>query len=638
MSRFAAIIKHKNLTVEMPEIEAMKGGVSTEGRRPDAVYIKDNVALLANPTVSGGEKTAPCDGVVHVCGNRVIVFDGALTNASTLKAALIDVNPHFYAATDAETVMFACEQWGMEKALQRLDGAFAFTLYDTTTDTVYIARDRLGIKPLYYYMDTAGLYAASTLRALTQTSFPKTISKEGLNLFISLTYIPAPFTIYENVHKLPAGSYLLIRNDETVLKTYYRMEDHTRPSTLTFDRAKEQLKQLLTDSVRTLMDDNAPAGVLLSGGIDSSVVAGIMSQQTSKPVPSFSIGFKEKEHDESDRALLASEAFGTNHTIHYLDYDDVADVLDEIIDYFDEPFGDSSAIPTYYVAKMASEKVKTVFTGDCADELFGGYNKYLRAHYTAMYRRLPKPLRCLIEKTIRLIPRAWERHPRIRQMKQLITHASRSQFEAYFQSMCLGYPDNERCHLIKPVFYADIKPAVEKEYRRYSFSTNYELRITNYDRRDPVNNAMFVDCIVSLEGDMNPKMERMCMMNALTARSPFSSAEVVEFALSLPAAYKVKGRKKKYIVREAFKDLLPPKVLSFSKHGFTAPVAQWLRKELRHDLLQLLDNEMLEKQGVFNVETVTGLVEQHLKGDCDHSRTLWNLLVFQKWYVKNLLK
>ena len=608
MSRFATIIKHKNLTVEMPEIEAMTAGLSPEGQ-PGAVFIKDNMAFGSNRLFFNKEKT------------MAIVFDGELTGSKTLQEEF----SHCSAASDAETVIHACEQWGIETALQRLDGAFAFTLYDISAETVYIARDRLGIKPLYYFRDQAGLYAASTLRMLTKTSFPKIISKEGLNLFFSLTCIPAPYTIYENILKLPAGHYLTIHNDDAVLQPYYRPEDHIHPSGLTFDRAKEQLKALLTDSVKTLLEDNDAAGAFLSGGLDSSVVVGIMSQHAQKPIPTFSIGFKEKEHDETDRAKLVSETFHTDHTIHYLDYTDVMDVLDEIIDYFDEPFGDSSAIPTYYVAKLASEKVKTVFTGDCADELFGGYNKYLSAHFTNIFLRIPKPFRYPVEKTIRLIPGKAERQPWIRKIKKIAANASRSNFEAYFHSLCIGYPDKERRQLLMPEFFADIRPVIEKAYNRYRGA-------------DSVNNAMFADILVSLEGEMFPKMERMCMMNSLISRSPFSGVETVNFALSSPAAYKVKGLKKKYIVREAFKDLLPEKIIKSRKHGFTAPVAHWLRKELKQDLLNLLDKKVLEKQGIFNADAVTCLVEEHLKGSFDHSPVLWNLLVFQKWYAKNLLK
>ena len=584
-------------------------------------------------------------GVFNEEKTMVIVFDGDLSNSKTLRKELIEGHHHFCTGTDAEVVVHACEQWGIETALLRLDGAFAFVLYDTVAETVHIARDRFGIKPLYYFNDTDGLYAASSMRALTKNPFPRIISKEGLNLFFSLSYIPAPFTIYENILKLPAGSFLTIHNDDIVLKTYDRPEDHTRPLDLTFDRAKEQLKQMITDSVKTRMEDDATAGALLSGGIDSSIVAGIMSQYTRKPVPTFSIGFREKEHDETDRARLVSETFHTDHTLHYLDYDDIRDVLDEIIDYFDEPFGDSSAIPTYHVAKMASEKVKTVCTGDCADELFGGYNRYLNTYYTNMYLHIPKPVRCLIEKAIRLIPRKLERHPWIRKMKKLVTNASIPAFEAYYQSLYLGFTDKERRQLLMDGFFADIKPFIEKVYNRYLI--NDELQITNNDspllrgtkpsHSDSVNNAMFADICMSLEGDMFPKMERMCMMNALTAYSPFSNAEIVHFALSLPAVYKVKGHKKKYILREAFKDLLPAKVLSGRKHGFTAPVGHWLRKELKQDLLNLLGKETVEKQGIFNIDAITCLVEEHLKGDFDHSQALWNLLVFQKWYVKKFL-
>ena len=598
MNRFVAIIKRKNQTVGMSDVE-------------------NDVELLAvaddNQPVFNKEKTI------------AIVFDGEISNSKTLKEELIIGEYKISMKTDAEVVIQAYEQWGIELALQKLDGAFAFSIYDIANETVYIARDKFGIKPLYYFQDQTGLYAASTLKLLSKNTFPKIISKEGLNLFLSLSYIPAPYTIYDNVFKLPAGNYISIHNDNVAIKTYYRLEDHIKPSPLTFEQAKEQLKQMLSDSVKNCMEDDVLTGAFLSGGIDSSVVVGLMSKYSQEPVPTFSIGFKEKEYDESDRAQLVSNTFNTNHTVHFLDYADVLDVLDDIIDYFDEPYGDSSAIPSYYVAKLASEKIKAVLTGDCADELFGGYDKYLREYYTKKYLYIPKPIRYLIEKFTGLLSNKFKGISLLRKIKKLVTNAACPKFEFDYQSMCVGCSDEVRKQLVTPEFYADIKPVIEKTYNRFHSNDN-------------LNMAMLADISISLEGDMLPKMERMCMMNSLIVRSPFSSANIVNFAISLPAAYKVNEKKKKYILREAFKDLLPEKVYSYGKRGFRAPVAHWFRKELKQDLLNLLDKDKVTKQEIFNPDTVYSIVNQHIKESIDNSSLLWNLFVFQKWYEKNITK
>jgi len=596
MSRFVAIIKRKNQAVEMSEVE-------------------NNVELLAvaddnQPVFNKGKTIA-------------IVFDGEISNSKTLVEEIAAGKHKFSIPTDAEVVIQAYEQWGIEVALQKLDGAFAVSVYDIANETVYIARDKFGIKPLFYFQDQTGLYAASTLRLLSKNTFPKIISKEGLNLFLSLSYIPAPYTIYDNVFKLPAGNYISIHNDNVAIKTYYRLEDHIKPSSLTFEQAKEQLKQMLIDSVNNCMDDNVPTGAFLSGGIDSSVVVGLMSKYAKNPVPTFSIGFKEKEYDESDRAQLVSNTFNTNHTVHFLDYADVLDVLDDIINYFDEPYGDSSAIPSYYVAKLASEKIKIVLTGDCADELFGGYTKYLNEYYNKKYLSIPKLFRYFFEKIICLIPNRLNGNSLVRKTKKLVTNAACSKFEVNYQSMCMGCSDKVRVQLVTPEFYVNTKPVVEKAYNRFN-------------NNDSLNRAMFADVCISLEGDMFPKMERMCMMNSLIARSPFSGADMVHFAMSLPAAYKVNGKKKKYIVREAFNDLLPAKVFAYGKRGFRVPVSYWFRKELKQDLLNLLNKDKITKQGIFNADVVSYLVEQHLKGYVDNSPLLWNLFVFQKWYAKNI--
>ena len=552
-----------------------------------------------------------------------VAFNGEIYNSKTLKEELnIDENK-FCTQTDAALVIHAYEQWGIEVLLNKLDGEFAFSLNDIANETLYIVRDKFGIKPLFYFQDKTGLYAASTLKLLSKHSFPKIISKEGLNLFFSLSYIPAPYTIYENVFKLPAGNYITIHNGHSAIKAYYRLEDHIAPSTLTFDEAKEKLKQMLSDSVKNYLREDAPTGAFLSGGMDSSLVVGLMSKLSSKPVPTFSIGYKEKEFDESDQAQLVANAFNTDHTVHFLSYADVMDVLDDIIDYFSEPFGNSSAIPSYYVAKLAKEKVKTVLAGDGPDELFGGYTKYLSEYYSNQYLRIPKPVRYLFEKAIRLFPDKSERISWIRKTKKLITNATFSKFEFIYRSMCLGCSDKERIQLMKSEFYADIKPFIEKTYNRF---------ISN----DEINKSMLCDISIYWEGDGFPKVERMWALSSLTAHSPFLSADMVNFAISLPSAYKINGKKKKYIIQEAFKDLLPAKVLTYRKHGFTAPVTHWLRKELKQDLLNLLNKEKLTKQGILNADAVSSIVEQHLKGNVDYGQLLWNLLVFEKWYAKNM--
>jgi asparagine synthase (glutamine-hydrolysing) len=318
-----------------------------------------------------------------------------------------------------------------------------------------------------------------------------------------------------------------------------------------------------------------------------------------------------------------AKTFETNHTTHYLDYADVLDVLDDIIDFFDEPFGDSSAIPSYYVAKLASEKVNIVLTGDCADELFGGYEKYLHEYYTKKYLRIPKPIRYVFEKSIGLIPRTSKTNSLIRKLKKVMTNASFSGFDATYQYMCNGCSDKVRKQLLTSDYFTEIKPIVEKTYNRFTGN-------------DSLNRAMFNDINIVLEGDMLPKVERMCRLNSLEPRTPFLSADMVEFAISLPSVYKINGKTKKYIVRETFKKLLPKKIFSYGKSGFRVPIAHWFRKELKQDLLNLLDKETLAKQGILDVDMVSNLTEKHLKGHTDNSPLLWNLFVFQKWYAKHI--
>ena len=557
-------------------------------------------------------------------GEIVLVFNGEIYNFRELRERLIREGEVFHTQSDTEVIGLLYRSLGIEECLQQLEGMFAFALYDKRKDEIYVARDRWGEKPLYYQLTEEKFAFASELKAFSPDLSAYEMDKKALNYFLSLSYIPAPYTIYKEIRKMMPGTYIRISADrELSVHRYYDLFSVFHPATCSMDTAKETIRARLFDSVKKRMIADVPMGAFLSGGIDSSVICGIMSQLSDRPVNTFSIGFKEKEYDESKRARLVAQAIGANHTEYRLDYADVLVVLEDLLLYYDEPFADSSAIPSYYVAKLARQHVKVVLTGDCADELFGGYEKYLGAYYVDKYRRLPAGGRKLFERVLDKIPGNRYTNNFLRKAGKVVRNAALSGFDLYYHLLCLGFSDSDRRRLLCGDWYEEIRPEIAGRYAAL-------------DKGSDLQKQQFCDVSLVLEGGMFPKVDRACMHNSLESRSPFMDMALVELALNLPDAYKIRGRNKKYILKQAFKEMLPAKTRSFSKRGFGVPVDYWLRNELKEELSSLLDENFLRRQGLFDPLFTNELLKAHLAARANYKNQLWNLFVFQKWYSRKI--
>jgi asparagine synthase (glutamine-hydrolysing) len=556
-----------------------------------------------------------------------IVYNGEIYNFKSLRTELENKNHSFQTKSDTEVIINGYIEFGIEKLLQKLEGMFAFALYDKNNGTVFIARDKFGEKPLYYYLNKDRFLFSSELKSFEDIIPSPSISKQGLNYFLSLDYIPAPYTIYENVYKLPAGSFIMISSDfDFKISRYYdlieRLSGQRKYSD--FHLCQQELKEMLFDSVKKRLVADVPVGAFLSGGIDSSIITSIMSKISKEPINTFSIGFKEKEYDESERAQIIADKIKSNHTIYYLDYNDIVSLVDEIILHFDEPFGDSSAIPTYYVAKLAREKVTVVLTGDCADELFVGYEKYLGLFYTQKFKRIPSLLKFIIRKLVSLIPHTRTTNIILRKIKKVINNSSLSDFDLHYNLMCLGFNDSERAAILNMDSYTDIKQHINTIYESYESGSSNEKGI-------------YTDLNIVLEGDMLPKVDRMCMRNSLEARVPFLDSRIVEAAYRMPLEYKLKGKNKKFILKETFGYLLPKKTLKFVKKGFAVPIDYWLKNELNQSLNEMISENFIINQNIFNFEEIKRIYNEHMTGKENHTNKLWNIYVFQKWYKSKIL-
>jgi asparagine synthase (glutamine-hydrolysing) len=557
----------------------------------------------------------------------VIVFNGEIYNFKTIKKELKELGIQFVTESDTEVLIEAYQAWGMDKCLEKLEGMFAFSLWDEKLKKLFVVRDRFGEKPLYYTKNEQGFFFASELKALEGFFEKKNISKTGLNLFFSLTYIPAPYTIYENVFKLEAGHYLEVSTlGEFESFQYYDLEKITLKNQdlqiTHYEDAKKELREKLFSSVEERMVSDVPLGSFLSGGIDSSIVSAIMSKLSINPIKTFSIGFKEKEYDESERANLVAKHIGSEHKLYIVGHQDLLEIVDETLSYFDEPFGDSSAIPSMMVAKKAKEKVTVVLTGDCADELFGGYDKYLGKYYADKYNKCPKLLRKSFESALKFVPHTRKTNQTLRKIKKVIHSAGLSPEERYLSLTNLGYTQNQKTKLFKEEFQENPKDIILKYF---SSLKGDELRKTFYS-----------DAKLVLEGDMLSKVDRACMINSLEARVPFLDSKIVEFSTRLPHKFKIDGANKKKILKDTFRDLVPAETMAFSKKGFGIPIRLWFQNELKLELTSLLSKETIEQQGFFNYDEIEVILSEHSSNKENHSTKLWLLFVFQKWYKSQL--
>lgn len=595
-------------------------------RGPDDIgsYVGGNVGLghrrLSIIDVESGHQPMSIDN-----GSYVVVFNGEIYNFKEIRANLSkNYNVVFNTNSDTEVLLYAYKFLGINGCLDVLEGMFAFVIYDKQQSKVFVARDRYGEKPLYYSNHDGRFSFASELKAFRPSSDKYAINISALNLYLTLTYIPAPYTIYEGISKMLPGHYFEISLDGNISDhIYYDVHKEHKQFIIDKDNAVLSVRTLLMDSVKKRMISDVPMGAFLSGGIDSSIVCCLMSQLSTEPVNTFSIGFKEKDYDESKRAEIVAKHIHSNHTKYILDYSDVLDILDDIILYYDEPFGDSSIIPSYYVAKLASEKVKVVLTGDCADELFGGYEKYLAHYYASKYKRIPSVIRAIFERLVNACPITPRTNNLLRKLKKVVRNSNHTGFDLYYDMLSLGFVDDTRKAVLNASYYKDVKSLYEKQWKSLSNdNSSYLLQ------------EQMMDVKGVLEGQMFVKVDRACMHVSLENRAPFIDRRIVNFAMNLEDRLKINGRNKKLILKEAFKDILPKDTLKFKKAGFGVPVDYWFRNELKGELMSFIDKDFLEKQGIFNYHYIKEMADAHINGKENYKGSLWNFYVFQKWYTQ----
>ena len=559
-------------------------------------------------------------------GRFLMVFNGEIYNYKTLRKTLEQQGVQFKTQSDTEVLIELYAREGLA-ALQKLNGFFAFAVYDKETDELFVCRDRMGIKPLLFHWNEEAFYFASEMKALVEFPIERKLNQTALYSYLQLNYTPAPLTMLENVFKLRPGYYLHLKEGKLIEEQYYKVPYNQEQYTnLSYEQAQKQLIEKLHQSVEARMVADVPLGSFLSGGIDSSVIATIASSYTDK-LNTFSIGYSDEPYfDETKYAALVAKKLKTEHTVFSLSNQDLFEHLTDVLDYMDEPFADSSALAVHLLSKRTKEQVTVALSGDGADEIFSGYNKHA-AEYRARSGGLANA-------AVKAGAPLWKRLPQsrnskfgnlARQLDRFAHGVKLSAADRYWEWAVIRKQKEAEAYLVDAPNLQD-------------FAAHRAEWLSPMQAGTDFNNVLYTDTHLVLANDMLTKVDLMSMSRSLEVRTPFLDHGVVEFAFQLPPDYKIDGQFRKKILQDAFRDQLPAELYDRPKHGFEVPLLKWFQRELR-DLIDqdLLGDRFIQEQGIFRLETIQKLKAQLFSNSPgDATATVWAVLVFQHWWKRYL--
>src|SRR6266540_2259452 len=591
-------------------LAAMSATLAHRGPDSDGMFVDGGVGLAAR-RLSIIDLDTGDQPIANEDGSVVVVQNGEIYNYEELTHELVRAGHRFRTHGDTEVIVHAYEEWGTSFA-ERLRGMFAIAIWDGRERRLVLARDRYGIKPLYYRTQDDRIAFASELRALPRDD----IDLDAVEAFLAFNSVPAPLSIFQGTRKLPPG-HLLLWDGGVELQRFSRPAPTA--DTRTEDEAElvEELRARLRDSVRAHLVSDVPVGVLLSGGVDSCTLAALAAEEATYPLRTFSIGFAERSFDELADARRVAERYGTVHRELVLE-PDAALLLPALADAFDEPFADSSALPTYLVSQLASEDVKVALSGEGGDELFGGYYTYAADLLALRLGRVARLLRPAVER--------------------LPTSTARASFDYRAKRFVRAahLPPLERHHGWKEIFSADARAELTSETSAFDPVDLLRARYAETAGADELARLQDVDLGVYLVDDLLVKTDRASMAHSLEARVPYLDTVVTNLALALPTRHKVRGLSKKVLLRKAAEPLLPREIVHGKKRGFSIPAAAWLRGDLEPFARETLSADTLRRQGFFRPEVVNRLVDEHVAGREDRSRQLWGLLAFTLWHERHV--
>lgn len=550
-------------------------------------------------------------------GSVWVVFNGEIYNYQELRQDLIRRGHRFETNSDTETLVHLYEEEGVE-GIAKLRGMFGYAIWDSRRKQLLLVRDRFGKKPIYWAQTSEGFYFGSEVKCLRAAGVKLEPNPEAIRLYLQLGYVPDPWSAFEGVHKLPPASYLILdANGRIREQRYWRLPPPFERGDPDFSEAEicEQLRETFDESVRLRMIADVPLGGFLSGGIDSSLVVSSMARQSSRPVKTFSIGFEEQKYNELPYARIIAEQYATEHHERMV-RPDAIDLATRLIHYFDEPFADSSAIPTFLVSEFAARHVKVVLSGDGGDELFGGYWSHWEADRERRMDRIPRLLRRSLETVARLLPYSAKG-------KNYLWMASRPNgIERYFESANFS-SYFLRSRVLDP---RQMLPA-HTAFLRRTFPDSLLG-----DSADCLSQALYFEANAKLAGDILVKVDRMSMANSLEVRSPLLDHKLAELSARIPNSWKTRNGQGKLILLKALGDRLKPEVIHRPKRGFSIPLVDWFRGPLRDLLWGHLGSSQFLSRGLVSAPMVRQMLEEHDSGRRDNAQFLWLLLVLELWY------
>jgi asparagine synthase (glutamine-hydrolysing) len=582
-------------------------------RGPDEVGMQNRGCVylgmrrLSIIDVAGGQQP-----IENEDGSLIIVFNGEIYNFQDLRKVLANRGHKFKTNSDTEVILHAYEEYG-SACLEQLRGMFAFAIWNANTDTLFIARDRLGKKPLYYTLTSSGSFVfGSELKVLLQHPDVKTeVNANAVVQYLSLGYVPDPHTIYKSIYKLPPAHFLKYADHEVSISEYWDIPVPQYDVTLNDSAILERLQDEIQTAVRLRMISEVPIGAFLSGGIDSATVVAHMARFSNRPIKTFSIGFEEAEWNELPYAKLTAEKYRTDHT-EFVVKPDVCSLVEQIARYLDEPFADSSALPSFIVSQLARQHVTVALTGDGGDELFAGYERYGRFMTTIAIDRVPTPLR-------RLLRVLASRLPHHAPGKHFLDSLALPGYKRYLNEIA-PFGELSRALVLENPSDIDSLP-----------STTIERALERW-KTDPLDALQYLDCKSYLAGDILTKMDRMSMANSLEVRSPLLDHRLFEFVASIPSSYKKRNGIAKWMLRTVGEPILPSELFSVPKHGFAVPLELWINRDLREMMRDTLLSSACRSRGIIDSRYVEVLLDEHSRRRRDHSTKLWALFMLELWF------
>lgn len=602
-------------------LEAM--GVAIVHRGPDASghFLDDNVGLTHRRLSILDLSESGRQPMKSPSGRYFISFNGEIYNYRSLKRNLEADGYVFGTGTDTEVLLALFEQKGY-RCLDELNGMFAFAIWDTEAKQVFLARDRLGKKPLYYYEDGGRFAFASEIKALLKLPFiPRTVRPDAVKDFFAYQYVPDPKTIYKNIHKLPPGHWLITDGIRTEQHQYWDVS-FSQVTGKSLSEIEDDLYSLIEDSVRLRMVSDVPLGAFLSGGVDSSAIVGLMAGLSDRPVTTCSIGFDSERFDEVKYARQVAQQFQTDHH-EFTVRENVAGNLANIARFFDEPFSDPSFVPTFFVSQLARKKVTVALAGDGGDENFAGYSKYYTDYVENRLRNVfPGPIRHSL-------------FPRFAQLAGLLNVPIARKAQSLLGILALD-PD-EAFAVTNSFFRRSLwNEIVRDDFRRdtegYEPADITRAHYRNAGVEDHLSRILYTDIKTYLPGDILVKVDRMSMANSLETRAPLLDYRVVEYAAGIPSALKMRGNEKKRVLKSTFSRLLSNEILYRKKMGFSVPLADWLRNEIRSLADTAFYNDDAGLANFFDIDLVRAMWQRHLQGESHFSQELWSMLNFELWW------